>query len=294
MAMPMDERIRVDGQASSAVPVGDRGLAYGDGVFRTVRIDSGRALGWWAHWQRLQHDCAALGLGTPVEDEILVDMQALFGDAEDGVCKIMVTRGSGGRGYMPPQPAQVRRIVSGHELPAHARGEPAPLALERSSIELAIQPRLAGIKHLNRLEQVLARGECSARGQADAWMADANGFVIATTMRNLFFSNADGDWYTPRLTRAGIIGATRQRLWCALEQAGMRVSERDIRPPDLGRCRAGIACNSVGGVVAISHFDGRELGESESAAAYARGLLNDMDTRANERRERNDKAGSSD
>ena len=144
------------------------------------------------------------------------------------------------------------------------------LALERSSIELAIQPRLAGIKHLNRLEQVLARAECDARGQADAWMADAEGFVIATTMRNLFFIDADGEWYTPRLARAGIIGATRQRLWRKLEQAGRRVSERDIRPSDLSGCSASVACNSVGGVVAISHLDGRALDQSESAAEYAR------------------------
>ena len=290
----MDERVRVDGHAMSAVPVGDRGLAYGDGIFRTLRIEAGRALAWSEHWRRLQHDCAALGLGTPAETDIHDDIRALFGDADYGVCKIMVTRGSGGRDYMPPTPPRLRRIVSAHELPAHARGVPAPLALARCSIELAIQPRLAGIKHLNRLEQVLARAECDARGQADAWMADAEGFVIATTMRNLFFIDADGEWYTPRLARAGIIGATRQRLWRKLEQAGRRVSERDIRPSDLSGCSASVACNSVGGVVAISHLDGRALDQSESAAEYARSLLNELDTRATQRSESNDKAGSGD
>ncbi|MES1951002.1 aminodeoxychorismate lyase [Salinisphaera sp. S4-8] len=267
----MAEHIRIDGRHAAELPADDRGLAYGDGVFRTLRIESGQPIGWDEHWRRLQHDCAALDIATPGEAEIRADIRALFATRSDGVCKVMVTRGSGGRGYMPPVPAAPRRIVVAHALPAHANAE--PLALARSSIELAVQPRLAGIKHLNRLEQVLARSECDARGVADTWMADSQGFIIATTMRNLFFVDANGCWLTPRLTRAGIIGATRQRLWRALAQAGRPVRENDIRLSALIDCRAAIACNSVGGAVAVSHFEGRALPDSHAQAQYAQQLL---------------------
>ena len=275
----MDECVRVDGRPVAEIPVGDRGLAYGDGIFRTIRIESGRPLAWSEQWRRLVHDCTALGLGTPLEAEISADIEALFDNATHGVCKIMITRGSGGRGYMPPRTPTPRRIVSAHELPAHAYGTPEPIALARSSVALAIQPRLAGIKHLNRLEQVLARTECDNRGLADAWMADSQGFVIATTMRNLFFVDSRGRWLTPSLTRAGIIGATRQCLWRALDGAGEAVAESDIRPHALTDCRGAIACNSVGGVVAVSHFDGVALADSETLARYARKLLMDMESR---------------
>lgn len=270
MVNPMADRILVDGMAVSNVPADDRGLAYGDGVFRTVRVISGRALAWHDHLERLAHDCAALDLDTPDANDLARDRAHLFAAGEDGVFKIIVTRGSAGRGYTPATTGRSRRIVSAHAL---AGAPPDTLQLARSSITLACQPRLAGVKHLNRLEQVLARAECERLGVSDAWMMDDHGFVIATTMRNLFFIDGEGCWFTPAITRAGIIGATRQRLIRALRNAGHEVRQADMTHDRLADFSAALACNSVAGVAAVTGIEQRVFKDSEAASEYARKLL---------------------
>jgi len=266
----MAERVLVDGVPTAHVASDDRGLAYGDGVFRTVRIAAGQPLAWSDHLERLRYDCAALALPLPRTDALEQDIATLFPDAGHGVLKIMLTRGSGGRGYTPPVDGS-RRIVSAHALAGRA---PVTLELVRSPITLAVQPRLAGVKHLNRLEQVLARAECQRRGQADAWMQDASGFVVATTMRNLFFVDGRGQWFTPAITRAGIIGATRQRLIRGLQGAGIDITQTDITPDRLDRFAGALACNSVAGIAAVTRLDERALHASETIANKARKVLN--------------------
>lgn len=266
----MAERVLVDGRWADSVPATDRGLAYGDGVFRTIRVAAGVALNWPAHMERLRFDCNALALPMPEVHVLAAEAARLFERGQDGVLKIIVTRGSGGRGYTPPEPVSGRRILSAHALPAHARHAPVPLSLERSSIVLASQPRLAGIKHLNRLEQVLAREACRRRDLADAWLMDNNGCIVSTTMRNLFFRDGDGQWITPAITRAGIIGATRESLRAALGMRGERIAVRDVRVEELPRFTAAIACNSVGGLVPVTAFEQQYLVDSPAAVEIAR------------------------
>lgn len=265
----MADRVLVDGVATDQVASDDRGLAYGDGVFRTVRVAAGRPLAWGDHLERLRHDCVALMLPVPHTDALERDLARLFPDSVDGVLKIMITRGSGGRGYTPAS-AGSRRIVSAHALASHA---PTSLDLAQSPVILGVQPRLAGVKHLNRLEQVMARADCERQCQADAWMQDAEGFVVSTTMRNLFFSDSDGHWFTPAITRAGIIGATRQRLIRKLDGVGIAVTQADITPACLARFSGALAGNSVAGIAAVTRIDDRALRDSETIADKARKLL---------------------
>lgn len=272
----MADAILVDGEWRDTLPADDRGLSYGDGVFRTLRVAAGRPLDWSVHLERLAHDCARLGLTAPTSAELAADAGRLFSRPRDAVLKIIVTRGSGGRGYAPPR-AGNRRIVSVHGLPIHAQNPPGALSLERSPIQLAQQPLLAGIKHLNRLEQVLARAECERLGQADAIMCTDDDRVIGTTMRNLFFRDANGRWYTPSLEHAGIAGATRQRLMAALANAGNPVALTHIAYDALDHMSAALACNSVGGVAAVSRIGHHAPAQSGPAAAYCRKLLEARD-----------------
>lgn len=260
----------IDGAQYAQVPADDRGLAYGDGVFRTLAVSRGVPQAWDVHMQRLAHDCQCLNLAVPNADLLAAEAGRLFAQS-DGVLKIIITRGSGGRGYTPPA-GQVRRILSAHAMPPHAH-TPAPIDLVCSSVTLGAQPALAGVKHLNRLEQVLARAECEQQGQPDAAMYDAEGRIIATTMRNLLFQNTNGDWLTPALTRSGVAGATRQRLMNALAAAGTPVREHDIWRDDITDMRAVVACNSVGGVVAVRAIDGHVPTQSETARALCDRLL---------------------
>lgn len=272
----MGSRWLVDGQPTDFCPVDDRGLAYGDGVFRTLRIVDGRPEAWHVHMARLADDCSRLGLSQPDAQELWRQARALIDGRRDGVLKIMLTRGSGGRGYAPDQVSTLRRILSIHDLPAHAQGEPAALALDWSPVALARQPLLAGIKHLNRLEQVLARDDCRRRGAADAAMHDSAGWLTSTTMRNLLLRATDGRWWTPRLDQAGVAGVTRQRLMSALAETGHAVTECAIAADSLGSFDTVIACNSVGGVVPVTRIEQAIFTHSKQAADDCRVLLKNI------------------
>lgn len=272
----MASRWLVDGCPADSCPNDDRGLAYGDGVFRTLRVIQARPEAWPEHMIRLAEDCHRLGLASPEPQSLWHDALQLIDQRQDGVLKIMLTRGSGGRGYTPAPAAPLRRILSIHDLPAHALGEPAPLVLDWSPIALARQPRLAGIKHLNRLEQVLARDDCQRRGTNDAAMHDTSGWLISTTMRNLLLRDTHGQWWTPELDQAGVAGVTRQRLMRALAAAGHPVTERAIAADSLGGFDAVLACNSVGGVAPVMRIDQTSFADSTQAANACRILLDNL------------------
>lgn len=262
---------RIDGVDTDNVPADDRGLAYADGVFRTLVVSHGDPVAWAAQYQKLAADCAALAIKAPDASDLHADIQALFEGSADGVARITVTRFGTGRGYAPPLDASSRRIVSASPMPDHTTDE--TLALAWSSIALAEQPALAGIKHLARLEQVLARAACRRDGIDDAVMCDTSGRIISTTMRNLLFLQADGRWSTPRLDRAGIAGVTRGRLMDALQVNGTPVAESTIEPAGLDAYVGAIASNSVGGVIAVERIGSVRYTHSQVMAERANALL---------------------
>ncbi|MGB1271410.1 MAG: aminotransferase class IV, partial [Endozoicomonas sp.] len=150
----------VDGSPGNVLPVSDRGVAYGDGVFETIRVSGGKVTLGNYHWARLAQACERLKL--PLDIELICSEVVHFlasAGAGSGVLKLMVTRGSGGRGYSPEGCVRPRRVLSLHPLPERdpdpaysgARVKPCELRLGSSA--------LAGMKHLNRLEQVMARAE---------------------------------------------------------------------------------------------------------------------------------------
>lgn len=265
----------VDGQPSAHIAADDRGLAYGDGVFRTLRLAGGRPVAWQAQWSRLDHDCRALGLSTPAADVLERDLATLGGMPGPAIAKIVVTRGSSGRGYTPSSNAIARRIVSVSTLGASAI--PGALALDCSPIALGEQPSLAGIKHLNRLEQVLARRDCAERDRDDALMCDSSGRMISTTMRNLIFADAAGRWWTPNLARSGVAGATRQRLMAARAELSRSVTVADLDATALPDFTAVVACNSVGDAIPVRRIAEQCFAESPELARQVNALLRDSE-----------------
>lgn len=260
------QRVRIDGIPDAAVAGDDRGLAYGDGIFRTLCVRAGRIVAWSVQYDCLARDCGRLDLGVPDPAWLGEEVRRAAAGLAAAVVKIMVTRGSGGRGYTPPSVVRPRVIVSAHEMPARPNG---PLALDLSPVTLAQQPLLAGVKHLNRLEQVLARKACLERACTDATMCDAEGRIIATTMRNLLFCDARDGWVTPDLSRCGVAGASRQRLMAHRAAIGRPVGETDIRIRDLAAFTAAIACNSVGGAIAVSRIGPQVFSQSAALAERA-------------------------
>ncbi len=200
----------VNGAPAASLPATDRGLAYGDGVFRTLRAVGGHPLHWARHFATLCHDCAALALPCPPEAVLLAEVRQAAADHAQAAVKIVVTRGIGPRGYALPQPCTPTRVVMAEALPPVPRRD-AGVNVHLCRLRLAHQPALAGIKHLNRLENVLARAEWSDAAIAEGLLLDQEGLAIGGTMSNLFIVEK-GVLFTPDLSRCGVAGVTRGRV----------------------------------------------------------------------------------
>jgi 4-amino-4-deoxychorismate lyase len=209
--------MRVNGVLSDSISAADRGLLYGDGVFRTMRCVGGRILSWPRHYRKLQHDCAALKLDCPEESLLLDELNSLVAQQPDGVAKIIITRGQGARGYAPPatvQPTRILSLSSPPQYPEHFYTQ--GIELRVCDVRLSHQPKLAGIKHLNRLENVLAASEWSDADIAEGLLLDSLDNVIECTRSNLFIIES-GKTATPDLARCGVAGVARERVleWAA-------------------------------------------------------------------------------
>ena len=227
----------------------DRGLAYGDGLFETLLAVDGELPWWPAHWHRLADGAGLLAIGLPDENLIRNAAQQLAGNAR-GVIKIILTRGESGRGYLAGAgPATC--IVSVHAMPSPL---PVPLALYWCGTALSEQPALAGIKHLNRLENVLARRECDLAGYPEGLMCNRAGQVICATSANVFL-HAAGRWHTPDVGVCGIAGITRAWMIRHIGAACVGSVTRAM----LENANAVFLCNAVRGLMPVSAIGSRQL-----------------------------------
>ena len=259
----MSTRVFVGTRRVEAVPPDDRGLAYGDGLFETMRVHGGDVPWWPAHWARLARGAAHLGFVLPDEARVRDEANALLDGAADGVLKLLVTRGAGARGYAPPTDGVPTWILSRHAVPAPAtRG----LHLHRCGTRLAHQPALAGLKHCNRLEQVLARAEVAAAGADEGLMLDVAGHVAGATSANLFVLR-EGAWRTPRVDQCGVAGVCRAQLIPALD-----AREEDLAWEDVVSADALVLCNAVRGILAVGRAGTRAF-DPHPAVDAARRVL---------------------
>lgn len=237
----------------------DRGLAYGDGCFETIRVARSRAPLLDRHLDRLARGAERLAITLPKES-LRVKLEKALADTGDGVIKIILTRGSGGRGYRVPEPQQPRLILQTLPLPAideHCRS--AGLSLHLCHLRLASQPVLAGMKHLNRLEQVLARQETDRAGLDEGLLLDNQGCPVELTSMNLFARFADTLW-TPPLTDCGVAGVMRDYLLDSLlpgrldsllpdGRLQLQIGHRPLAA--LRQADEIFACNSVAGILPV-------------------------------------------
>jgi 4-amino-4-deoxychorismate lyase len=243
----MSHPVLVNGVASTTVPAFDRGLSYGDGLFETIRFADGRAPLWSRHMERLREGCIRLRLPQPDADGLLREAVAVTAGARHAVVRITWTRGLGERGYAPPAEPVATRIIAGFEAPAMSGAAYASgLRTRWCETRLAVQPALAGLKHLNRLEQVLARAEWSDPGMGEGLVCDMDGRVISGTMTNLF-AVLDGALVTPALDRCGVAGVARAEVLAARPDARVVV----LRPEDLVRASEVFLSSSVRGILPV-------------------------------------------
>jgi 4-amino-4-deoxychorismate lyase len=247
--------ILVNGHPAETVDARDRGLAYGDGIFRTLRTRAGQPLWWRDHYAKLAVDCAALMLCCPDEADLRADV-CRVAVAGEGVVKILLTRGVGARGYTPPRGQASTRVVMAAPLPAYAEfTAPDAIAARWCALRLAQQPRLAGIKHLNRLENVLARAEWDDPTIFEGLLCDTSGAVIGGVMSNLLVAK-DGELFTPDLEQCGVAGVARARLLRAAARLGLRTHVVRLPADAILAADEVMLCNSVIGVRRVARLDG--------------------------------------
>lgn len=248
--------ILVDGQAVDHIPASDRGLAYGHGLFETIRMAKDKPLLWKEHLERLKAGCTRLRIEWRDELEtVLRDEVAKVSSGEEAIVKILITSGSGGRGYRLPKKQQPRRLVARYPLPEYS-GEyySQGIAVRTCQYRLAHQPQLAGLKHLNRLDQVMASTEWRGSDYMEGMMLDQQGNVIEGTRTNLF-GVEQGRLVTPKLDQCGVAGVMRRFL---LEQAaaiGLKSAEVDYSLDQFKKLPELFVCNSVIGIWPIRHWD---------------------------------------
>ncbi|MBF7731355.1 aminodeoxychorismate lyase [Pseudomonas sp. N040] len=245
----------INGLPAEHLSVRDRGLAYGDGLFETITVRHGRARLLDRHLQRLIRGCQQLLI--PIDEQQLrQEVSAYIALVADAVVKLIITRGEGQRGYALPQPQRPLRILTSSPLPAHpAANAEQGVSLFPCATRLAEQPLLAGIKHLNRLEQVLARAEWQDARYAEGLVRDCSGRVIEGVFSNLFMVR-DGRLLTPDLSRCGIAGVMRAEIIDRAERLGLVASVRDIGYDELLTADELFICNSLYGIWPVRELAG--------------------------------------
>lgn len=239
--------VLIDGRPGEAIPVSDRGLLYGDGLFETLRVQDGAAPLWRLHWRRLSEGCQRLGLELPAEDTLLDEIRRVAPEGARMV-RVTVTRGDG-RGYGIPADPRPRRILQAFPL------------TEMTSLDegiqscvchypLTIQPDLAGLKHLARLEQVRIASELQRRGYQEGIVMDVEQRLVEGCQSNLFLIQG-GQLRTPDLIGCGVEGVYRQLL---IERETVEIT--DLVLADLENADGVFFCNAVHGIIPVREVEG--------------------------------------
>ena len=272
----------INGSFDATISPFDRGFAYGDGVFRTLVMRNGVPESWPQHYQKLVADCAAINIVCPSAELLMSDLQQLFlidaqSDKKSSVAKIIITRGEGNRGYTPPAITAPMRVVTKSPMPEYPETRFTDgVNLTVCETRLAAQPLLAGIKSLNRLENVLARMEWNEHtfndiAISDGILLDANDNVIECTAANIFarFSNT---LITPSLTQCGIAGITRQRIIELAHTLSLKISIETFSLEKLLMADEVIICSSLYGAFQVQSIQEKFI-KTASLATNIRGAL---------------------
>lgn len=246
----------------NGIPITDRGLAYGDGLFETIWMRGQRAVLRRHHLDRVVADAGRLGITIErkeLDAEITRsanNMASRFRD-DDWVLKLVLTRGSGGRGYRLPVECEPNLIVTYSAMPIIPG--PEGVVAEFSQFPLIVNPRLAGIKTLNRLEQVMASCEFSGE-EFELIMADAEGQLLEGTRTNLIV-RMENEWLTPPVESLAVAGVMRQYALECLRASGHTIREQAIPPTILSSpgLRGIYLLNSVIGIVAVRRMGSVDL-----------------------------------
>ncbi len=261
--MAIEHNYLVNGNFDQAISPFDRGFSYGDGIFRTLKIVNGLPQHWPQHYQKLVADCAVIGIVCPSADLLMSDFLQLFAiDAtlneaatdKVAVAKIIITRGESKRGYAPPAITTPMRVILKSAMRQYADvNYTEGVRLHVCETKLAAQPKLAGIKHLNRLENVMARMEWQDETHFDGLMLDQQDNVVECTMSNIF-ARFNDTLVTPDLSQCGVAGITRQAIIGLSDSLNLKIEITQLSLQRLIEADEVIICNSLYGAFQVRNI----------------------------------------
>ena len=245
----------VNGIQQNHIDIESRGLAYGDGLFTTVKIIDGNVQYLAQHIERLTHGCAKLGISTPSSSHLKKQLTLVAKNHELAVLKVIITARSGGRGYTRATENAHDVIMMVFDYPKqYDRQAQSGISVGISQQKIGINPMLNGLKHLNRLEQVLLKQELLTKDVDDLLVTNIHNEVIEATSANVFFF-INKKWYTPDISQSGVNGIIRQAILKQFPNTEVTKLSLD----DIGQAQAMFICNCIMSVIPISNFNGRKL-----------------------------------
>ena len=261
--MAIEHNYLVNGSFDQAISPFDRGFSYGDGIFRTLKIVNGLPQHWPQHYQKLVADCAVIGIVCPSAELLMSDFLQLFvidatlnevATDKVAVAKIIITRGESKRGYAPPAITTPMRVILKSAMRQYADvNYTEGVRLHVCETKLAAQPKLAGIKHLNRLENVMARMEWQDETHFDGLMLDQQDNVVECTMSNIF-ARFNDTLVTPDLSQCGVAGITRQAIIGLSDPLKLKIEITQLSLQRLIEADEVIICNSLYGAFQVRNI----------------------------------------
>jgi len=240
--------ILINGEEKETISVLDRGLQYGDGLFETMAVRNGKIHLWETHWQRLTVGCERLSITLPDKATIEKEIALLCNNKNKLVVKLIVTRGEGERGYRFSKTQNVTRILTSHPWPDYPKSyQTEGVAVRYCETTLSENKKLAGIKHLNRLEQILARNEWDTDEFQEGLMLTDSGNIVDGIMSNIF-AVKDNKIFTSDLSLCGVAGVMRKTIIETAKELGFSVSEKIFSKNDIEMADELFLTNSLFGV----------------------------------------------
>ena len=256
----MHEQVWVNGALQREVSPFDRALHFGDGLFETIACRRGRPRFLSLHLERLRLGCARLGIEPGSLEEIAAEVHLLASEVDAAIVKVLLTRGTAvARGYGVTGREKATRVTFRYPWPEETQAESQDgVQVRTATLRLGENPALAGLKHCNRLEQVLARREWTDSAIAEALVFSSSGKLVSGTMSNVFI--VDGTALrTPRLDLCGVAGVMRRVVLREAARVGIPAHEDVLDVEDLGRAEEAFLTNARIGVWPIRMLDGRSL-----------------------------------
>lgn len=254
----------VNGVAADSLSVLDRGLHFGDGLFETIACPRGRPRFLALHLERLAHGCRTLGFPAPAAETLRAEIGRLAGAHERSLVKLIVTRGPAiVRGYAVSGREQATRIAIRYPWPVeNPASQQQGVSVRMAATRLGENPALAGLKHCNRLEQILARSEPGTAAVTEALMLSRSGSLVSGTMTNVFL--VDGPSESPRLRTpaidlCGVAGVMRRVVLREAVRAGITATECTLGPDDVASAAEVFLTNARVGIWPVCRLEARTL-----------------------------------